>query len=99
MKRGVDHIFNMNITGKPAFIVNKGNRLLDKALGGGWCFKTDNAGNVMGDIPLKNESSHIADAWANAVNVLLPSRTKAMNREALANMKAKGKARASSYAV
>lgn len=99
MKMGIDHIFTMNIAGKPAFIVNKDNRLLDKALSGGWCFKVDNAGNVMGDIPQKNASSHVADAFANAVNVLLPSRTKAIKREALSRMKAKGKARASSYAV
>lgn len=99
MKRGIDHIFNMNITGKPAFVVNKNNRLLDKALSGGWCFKTDNSGNVMGDVPMKNSLSHIGDAWANAVNILLPSRTKAINKEAMAKMRQKGRARAKSYAV
>jgi len=99
MKRGIDHIFTMNITGKPAFVVNKENRLLDKALSGGWCFKTDNAGNVISDVPLKNASSHVADGWANAVNVLLPSRSKAVNREAIARMKQKGKSRAASYSV
>ena len=99
MKRGVDHIFQMNITGKPAFIVNKNNRQLDKALSGGWSFKTDNAGNVMGDTPQKNEQSHVGDAWANAVNILLPSRTKTMNREVTARLRQKGKARACSYGV
>ena len=99
MKRGIDHIFTMNITGKPAFVVNKENRLLDKALSGGWCFKTDNAGNIMSDVPLKNSSSHIGDAFANTVNVLLPSRSKAVNREAIARMKDKGKTRAASYSV
>ena len=99
MKMGIDHIFTMNITGKPAFIVNKTNRLLDKALSGGWCFKTDNSGNVMGDIPMKNSLSHVGDAFANAVNVLLPSRTKSMNRAVISQMKAKGKARAASYSV
>jgi hypothetical protein len=99
MKRGVDHIFNTNIAGKPAFIVNKENRLLDKALSGGWCFKTDNAGNVISDVPLKNSSSHVADSWANTVNVLLPSRSKAVNREAIARMQHKGKTRAASYSV
>ena len=99
MKMGLDHIFKMNIAGKPAFIVNKSNRWLDKALSGGWCFKVDNSGNVMGDIPMKNELSHTGDAFANAVNVLLPSRTKAMNRAVISQMQKKGKARASSYAV
>lgn len=99
MKRGIDHIFKMNITGKPAFIVNKNNRQLDKALSGGWCFKTDNSGNVMGDVPQKTDASHVGDAFANAVNVLLPSRTKEMNRKLVAAIHQKGKARASSYAV
>lgn len=99
MKMGIDHIFTMNITGKPAFIVNKTNRLLDKALSGAWSYKVDNSGNVMGDIPQKNSASHVGDAFANAVNVLLPSRTKAMNRAVIAQMQKKGKARASSYAV
>lgn len=99
MKRGIDHIFQMNICGKPAFIVNKANRLLDKALNGGWCFKTDNSGNVLGDTPQKNEVSHVGDAFANAVNVLLPSRTKDVDRAAVARMRQKGMARASSYSV
>jgi intein/homing endonuclease len=99
MKRGIDNIFTMNITGKPAFIVNKANRALDKALAGGWSYKVDNAGNVMGDKPLKNDSSHVADAWANAVNVLLPSRSKSMNRALMDQIKQKGKNRAASYSV
>ena len=89
----------MNITGKPAFIVNKANRQLDKALSGAWSFKTDNAGNVMGDTPQKNEASHVGDAWANAVNVLLPSRTKDVDMAAVSRMRQKGKARAASYSV
>lgn len=99
MKRGIDYIFQMNITGKPAFVVNKADRQLDKALNGAWCFKTDNAGNVMGDTPQKNEMSHVGDAWANAVNVLLPSRTKAVDKAAVSRMRQKGKARAASYSV
>jgi hypothetical protein len=99
MKMGLDHIFKMNITGKPAFIVNKNNRLLDKALSGGWSYKVDNSGNIMGDLPQKSASSHVGDAFANAVNILLPSRTKSMNRALVAKIHQKGKARASSYAV
>ncbi|MDO9566665.1 MAG: phage terminase large subunit [Candidatus Desulfaltia sp.] len=99
MKMGIDHIFKMNIAGKPAFIVNKNNRLLDKALSGAWSYKVDSSGNIMGDIPQKSELSHVGDAWANAVNVLLPSRTKAMNRAVIVQMQQKGRARASSYAV
>ena len=99
MKMGIDHIFNTNIAGKPAFIVNKNNRALDKALAGGWCYKVDNSGNIMSDKPDKNESSHVGDAFANAVNVLMPSRSKSMNRELVSRLRDKIKARVSSYAV
>ena len=103
MKRGIDHIFSMNIQGKPAFLVNKNNRLLDKALSGGWVYKCDNAGNVMSDVPMKTgvagESSHVADAWANAVNVLLPSRTQKVNTEKIMYFRKKIKNRITSYAV
>ncbi len=79
--------------------MNKNNRLLDKALNGGWCFKVDNSGNVMGDVPLKNSSSHIGDSFANVVNILLPSRAKSVNRELVAQMRVKTKARAAGYSV
>jgi len=99
MKQGIDNIFNINITGKPAFIVNKANRALDKALAGSWNYKTDNSGNIMSDKPDKNEASHIGDAFANAVNVLMPSRSKSMNRQLISQLRDKIKARVSSYAV
>jgi hypothetical protein len=99
MKRGIDHIFKTNIIGKPAFIVNKNNRLLDKALAGGWCFKTDNSGNIIGDIPDKNASSHVGDAFANAVNVLLPTQTRTSDRAKLQRLRKKGRERAAGYAV
>ena len=100
MKRGIDHIFQMNITGKPAFIVNKENRQLDKALNGAWSFKTDNAGSILGDMPQKNDASHVGDAWANAVNVLLPGGQKSgVSREAAAMLKIKSRKRANSYSI
>lgn len=99
MKRGIDNIFNTNIAGKPAFLVNMENRLLDKALSGGWHFKVDNAGNVVSDTPEKTEESHIGDAWANTVNVLLPSNIVNLNRETVKKMQKKTRARAKSYAV
>lgn len=99
MKRGIDNIFNTNIAGKPAFLVNMDNRLLDKTLSGGWHFKVDNAGNVVSDTPEKTEESHIGDAWANAVNVLLPSNIMNLNRGTVIELQKKTRTRAKSYAV
>lgn len=99
MKMGIDRVFTTNIAGKPAFVINKSNRLLDKALSGGWCFKTDNAGNVTGDVPLKNSSSHIGDAWANAVNVLSPSGMIKTSSGAKDKLRRTGMNRAKGYSV
>lgn len=99
IKRGIDNAFATNIVGKPAFVVNPENRLLDKALSGGWHYKTDNAGNVMGDIPEKSPSSHIGDAFANAVNVLLPSQQRTSNKAKLQTLRRRARARAAGYSV
>ncbi len=99
MKRGIDKTFAKNIVGKTAFIVNKNNRLLDKALSGGWAYKVDNAGNVVSDIPMKNASSHVGDAWANAINVLMPTNIITLSDEKLKKLQEKTRNRAKSYAV
>lgn len=99
MKRGIDYIFSMNIAGNVAFVVNKNNRHLDKALAGGWHFKTDNSGNIVGDIPEKTESSHVGDAFANVVNVLLPTQARTSDRAKLQRLRRKGRKLAASYSV
>lgn len=99
MKRGIDKLFATNIAGKPAFLVNKDNRLLDKALSGGWHYKTDNTGNVIRDVPEKTAESHVGDAWANAVNVLLPSNIISIDKDRMNKMREKTRTRAKSYAV
>lgn len=98
-KRGIDNAFSTNIVGLPAFVVNRENRLLDKALSGGWHFKTDNAGNIMGDIPEKSPESHVGDAWSNVVNVLLPMQRAKMNRAKLQTIRRQARKRAAGYAV
>jgi hypothetical protein len=99
MKRGIDYVFENNILGKSAFIINKAERILHKGLIGDWHYKTDNSGNIMKDTPEKNSSSHPCDAWANAVNVLLPARSAKINRSWLIKMQRKARQRANSYGV
>jgi len=99
MKRGIDHAFGTNIAGKTSFVVNQENRWLDKALSGGWHFKTDNSGKVVGDIPAKTEESHVGDAFANAVNVLMPTAALRTKKEVITKMHNLTRARAKSYAV
>ena len=100
MKRGMDHAFATNIVGKTAFVVNMENRWLDKALSGGWHFKVDNSGKVMSDTPEKRaEESHVGDAFANALNVLMPTVGLRTNKEIIKKMHNLTRARAKSYAV
>ena len=100
MKRGIDHAFATNIAGKTSFVVNMDNRWLDKALAGGWHYKVDNAGRVVSDKPEKrNEESHVGDAWANAINILMPIAAARTKREVIEKMHELTRARAAGYAV
>src|SRR5208337_5032752 len=56
---------------QPMIYISASNHLLDKGLNGAWHFKTDNSGNVVGTEPVKDEISHVMDAFANSVYVLL----------------------------
>lgn len=58
--------------GMPAIKLSRSAYLLHRALKGGWHYKTDNNGNVLGDKPVKNEHSHPGDAAANGIAVLMP---------------------------
>lgn len=69
LKRGLQ----MMIQGLPAVTINPEERLLHKALSGGWHYKTDNNGNIIGQIPDKDEHSHIGDPFANGMSVLFPA--------------------------
>ena len=69
MKRGL----SMMIHGMPAVLVCPTNIVLNKTLSGGWHYKTDNSGNITSKLPEKDELSHVGDAFANGVSVLLPA--------------------------
>jgi len=98
IKQGINSVFNRNIHGMPAFVINPGERLLHKALSGGWHYKTDNNGNVISNVPEKTELSHIGDAFANGVNVLLPNIPAKPNTAAMRRMSIRNKTRVESYA-
>lgn len=59
--------------GEPLVLVTGDNKLLDRALSGGWHYPKNNSGERSGNLPVKNLSSHVGDAWANSVCRLLPS--------------------------
>lgn len=99
MKLGLKRGLNQIIMGMPAVVVCPNNKLLIKGLSGAWHYKTDNAGNITSTIPEKDEISHVCDGWANAVNVLLPTRGAALNPAAYKKLAQQAKARIESYGV
>lgn len=58
--------------GHPHVILSRSATRLHRALRGGWHYKVDNNGNVIGDKPVKNQSSHPGDAFAYGIAVLMP---------------------------
>jgi hypothetical protein len=98
LKLGMKRALNMNIQGLPAIYLSLTEKLLHKGLRGAWHYKTDNSGKPVNNVPEKDEISHICEAWANGVCVMLPV-TVAQNIGDLKAAAAKAKKRAQTYAV
>jgi len=56
----------------PRIFISKSAYLLHRALNGGWHWKKDNSGNIVGNLPVKDKFSHPGDALASMVSVLFP---------------------------
>lgn len=56
--------------GRPAVILSRSAVKLHRALKGGWHYKTDNNGVVVGDKPIKNIHSHPGDAFSYGIAIL-----------------------------
>lgn len=99
IKMAMKRVLNMNIMGKPAVVISPTAHLLHKALDGGWHFKTDNSGNIVGTIPEKTEESHIGDAFGNGVSVIFPANeTRTEHLEQYKKELQKSKKRMATYA-
>jgi len=84
----------------PVVILSQDNKLLHKALNGAWHYKTDNSGNIRRDLkPDKDVHSHVADGFANAVSVILPSLDRKANLGKYRQQAMKNRRRGESYAV
>jgi hypothetical protein len=73
MKRALKGAFSRMIDGMPAIYLDPNERILHKALSGDWHYKTNTSGDIMGTVPEKTESSHIGEALANGVAIMLPA--------------------------
>lgn len=80
--------------GRPAIILSASAATLHHALKGGWHYKTDNNGRIIGSIPVKDEHSHPGDAFGGLISTLMPYDVKKELRKADRN---DGMTRAISY--
>lgn len=58
--------------GRPAIILSASATKLHRALRGGWHYKKDNSGHIVGTLPIKDEHSHPGDAFASLISVIMP---------------------------
>jgi terminase large subunit-like protein len=58
--------------GSPRIFISKSAYLLHRALNGGWHWKKDNSGNIVGNLPVKDKFSHPGDAFCYMTALLFP---------------------------
>jgi len=56
----------------PKIFISRTAHLLHRTLNGGWHWKKDNSGNIIGSLPVKDKFSHPGDAFSYGVSVLFP---------------------------
>ena len=83
--------------GEPMILLSADNRLLDKALAGGWHYNINAQGRRTSTVPVKDEVSHYCDAWAAAVCVLMPTKLSNIKKHTHQAQVQKIRKRAQSY--
>ena len=85
--------------GEPMILLSADNKLLDKALAGGWHYHINAQGKRTSTLPVKDEVSHYCDSWAAAVCVLMPTKLSNINKKSHRAQAQKIRRRAQSYAA
>jgi Phage terminase large subunit len=73
IRLGITHALQWNVRGQPAVLIDpvRCKRLI-AGLKGRWAYRINKSGVQVGTTPEKNPASHVCDAWANAVCILMP---------------------------
>lgn len=66
--------------GRPLIVISASAKLLHRALRGGWHWKVDNSGHVLGTTPVKNEYSHPGDMFTYLISSVMPGLAKQETR-------------------
>lgn len=84
--------------GRPAITVSRSAFLLNRALKGGWHYKTDNNGRIIGEKPMQNAHDHIGQSFAYGIAILMPYNPKdEYQKKVMAAVRAANQKRAMAY--
>jgi len=71
-RESMKEAFYRMVDGEPMIQISKHEGILHRAVRGGWHYKKDNQGRIMGDKPVKDIHSHPGDAFSYGIGKLLP---------------------------
>lgn len=83
--------------GRPAVIVSRSAAVMHRAFKGGWHYKTNNAGHVIGDKPVQDPHDHPGQAFAYGIAKLMPFNPAQNYQRVLAAARRANRRRAQSY--
>lgn len=88
----------INAEGLPAVVISRSAVALHRAFKGGWHYKTDNSGRVIGDKPMQDKHDHPGQAFAYGIAKLMPYNPARNYKRIMAAVAAANRRRAASYA-
>jgi hypothetical protein len=73
-KEAIKEVMTRLLDGEPMFQISPHERILHRALSGGWHYLKDMNGNILRDKPVKDIHSHPADAFGHGLAKIFPKR-------------------------
>jgi hypothetical protein len=79
-REALTNLFTRNLGGQPGFLVSSDDDIMIEALGGGWHYHKNAAGQILTDKPVKDQHSHPGDALSHGITAILNPSGKSPNR-------------------
>ena len=79
-REALKSLFGRMIDGQPGFLVSSDDDIMIEALGGGWHYHKNAAGQILTDKPVKDQHSHPGDALSHGITAILNPTNKKPNR-------------------
>jgi hypothetical protein len=70
-RQGAKELLSQMVDGQPRFRLCRSDRVMHKALSGGWHYRKDSSGRVLRDLPVKDIHSHPGDTFGYGAATLL----------------------------